>query len=331
MVSRALGLALVFVAAAPAFASFEVLLYTGPDRIYRYDPVNRISLGSFAQGQLFASNPILSLDPNNQSLVYAFGFDGGIRKFNWATGDYMGGFNIGTGYYSTFFNQMNVLSNGNLLINSTAVDVSRPVARIYSSTGTLLTTLADLGYDLLSTTLGADGKYYSIARLINGSNYNFYVFQNNSAGSYTGFSSIATGVSANYATRIQSDSNGLYIKRGDYPTLYRMNYGTSQALTAIASGGYITTGWAELVKGHFGKLHEVQCIYNSTTSNYDSYYYTYDPVQNSFGNYYQLPSTSYISSAALVTAPEPGEWLGLSVGLGALILRRRKAKLCKSA
>jgi len=76
-----------------------------------------------------------------------------------------------------------------------------------------------------------------------------------------------------------------------------------------------------MVQGHDGRVHVVQSSYNGT--NYTNRWYTYDPLNGFLTFNHQMPGTEYISSIALVVAPEPGSLLALGLG-GLLLLRRRK-------
>lgn len=82
-------------ASAISSASFEMMLIAdntaGAQRIVRYDPVNRVQLGSFGTG--FLNNTIHSLTVDQAGgRVFALLADNSIRVFDYNTGEVTGGF-----------------------------------------------------------------------------------------------------------------------------------------------------------------------------------------------------------------------------------------------
>lgn len=328
MKSKKLAIVLLGAMAASAHASFEMALFMSGGAIHRYDAENQIYLGSFGSNRLYSIDGALSINPLNQNEVYVYSFEGGIRKFNWGTGEYLGGFNSGASYYGNTRPHIQALSNGNFLLTSYEQAGSSTLARLVNGSGTTITTFSTLGYTILDSKLGADGRIYSIARTASGPNYTYYLFQYSTAGTYLGFSNLGTSTAQDRWGTLAMDSSRIYLGNGgntSSPGISYINYGTGQTITNRGGSGYVTTGWSELLNGHYGNIHQTQSWYNSTTTQYDTYYYQYDPISDTYGRYMKVPVlTNYVYSTALATAPEPGEWLALSVGIAALLLRRKR-------
>lgn len=79
--------------AALSLASFDLMLLPGNDgRIYRYDPVNRLNLGSYLSGSY---NMMIAADTNGISYSGSSG-SSGILAHRYSTGETLGQFTVGS-------------------------------------------------------------------------------------------------------------------------------------------------------------------------------------------------------------------------------------------
>lgn len=312
-----------------ASASFELaLIYDNDnDQIIRYDPVNKVRLGSFGQGRLGAwgNSNGLALDPTDLNLVAALDIDGNVRWFNYNTGILVR--SVATGDINEFgYQNFKILSNGNLLV--TAQYNPNRLTRIFNgTTGALINTFADYtgsGYTLMDCVPVGDGTYYSLERSGGAGNYSFHLFRRNSTGGFLGaLYNYDASSSADFQMEIEVSGNKVFTLGRTAESLRAFSISgstlTKDNLNYSIYGGAFASG---LSVGHGGSVHFTQYRSGVPGNEFYSYdriagYYTY------FGG--TMPYTQELGGMVLVTAPEPGTMAVL--GLGALaILRRRKVR-----
>ncbi|MCE9558836.1 MAG: PEP-CTERM sorting domain-containing protein [Armatimonadetes bacterium] len=314
---------------AVSHASYELaLMVTNGNKINRYDPVSQISLGSFGLNSLgYYSYPSITLDAANPEQVAVLNGDGAVRRFDYSTGQQAASFTTGVNpYYGNGVLNITGLSNGNFVINgfpSLALDQR---SRIFSGMGTQLADMLPFGtaYQCQSSTQAADGYIYSLIRYGSGSSYTYYTFVYDSSGGFLGWNSIGSSSSYDTYGSISSSGNKIIVGPAASSSGYAFAsspFGIGQSFNTVNFGGYASSGWTNMVRGHDGRVHVVQSDYNGT--NYTNRWYTYDPLNGLMTLNHQIPGNEYISSIALVVAPEPGSLLALGLG-GFLLLRRRK-------
>jgi len=318
--SRSLVILAALSISAASFASYELALIAADTKIIRYDPVNNLMLGSFGEnqlGQYYGAR--LALSPLAPNEVHVLNNDGGVRKFDYSTGAYLGGFSAGGIFFGNGPISMDILQNGNYVINGY---VSSQTSRIFSPTGTPLATMNPFGsnYVPLDSTVASDGRIYTLNRInTGGTSYNFYTFTFEANGNYVGFSNVALGVGVDAYHSVTSSGNKVLVTGGStgYLNASIGSLGTSQTYTtpSVASA---PTGHRNWAPGHFGQAHGIQS--NAGVNRY----YAYDPITNSIAPRWTMSNTDNLNSMVLVVAPEPTSVVALALG-ALLVLRKRKA------
>ena len=100
---RSFALTLALLSGSAAFASFDLMLLgdnttAGSERVIRYDPVNRVQLGSFGQGFLNAAVSDVAVDQSTNR-AFVLQVNGGVRVFNYSTGAFIDGFTLPSSNY----------------------------------------------------------------------------------------------------------------------------------------------------------------------------------------------------------------------------------------
>ncbi len=316
-----------------ALASYELAMYTTSNgAIARYDPVNRVSLGTFGSGiSGWYANNFVTKDASRPGEVAVLNADGFNRWINYSTGVLKGQFDTRETPYSGL-GPLNhaALSNGNYLITGYGGAVASQKTRLMTNTGVVLSTLSPFGatYVPLSATQGTDGNIYQLVRKDIGSGFfNFYSFVYNSIGSYLGSNDVGVDIDQYaYGNVVATNGRVYYSSSANTSSLYLKSQanGTAQSMTGLTSSSYsIAKGWTNMAVGHNGNLHLIQSIWNGT--NYTNKWYTYDRLANVMAATHDLPTTGYAGSLTMVIAPEPGTWGVLALGSLVLVRRRRRA------
>lgn len=321
---KTLALGVVTLTASLAHASFEMMMFIEGNRIVRYDPENRVQLGSFGAGELGSySGGSIAADPVNRGVVAVLNGDGGIRRFNAFTGRYLGGVHTGISpFYANGPLRLEVLGNGNFLVAGYS---SNQISRIYSgTTGAQLADMSPYGssYWAMDSVVGSDGNIYTLNRLNSGGTYYYFTFSYTNTGTYLGYTNLGTSSYDNRFVSIGQAGNKIIISGNDHYNAVIHNNGVAQTITyATWSTWYGGGATGDLAWAHSRTyMHQ---WWNNSGSFVNRLNY-YDPVMNHLtNNTVDLPYTTQLGSMTIVTAPEPGTLAALAAGFG-LLLRKRK-------
>lgn len=300
----ALSLAVSF--AAIGHASFEMMLIADNTNgvIHRYDPVNRVYLGSFGQGSLFPVSSMALDQTNGRVFVKQGNF---LTAFNYATGEalFSSVGSIGAIAYRENFGD---------LITATSLGLTRATVTLTGIGGSNLytgsvPTLAQV------TTNGSD------VFVANPSNGTFTRF----TGSSTATTTVNTGTNAGMtgdtiAGMMTSQSGALTFALSSTDRRY---FVTSSAAISNVPGEVSTlTTTTAITRGHgeYGYFLGT----TATGFGYQKFYENGVNVQN-FAQVALPSQIGSINSAVTVVAPEPGSMIALGVGVAA-VLRKRKAR-----
>lgn len=325
---KILAMSVLISVGVAAQASFEMMLFVDGNRIVRYDPENRIQLGSFGAGELGTySGAQIAADPTNHGVVAALNGDGTIRRFNAFTGRYLGALSVGVNpFYSNGPMRFEVLNNGNFLIAGYIGGGTEQVSRIYSGiTGAQLVDMSPFGaaYWALDSVQGSDGNIYTLNRISNSGTHTFYTFSYTSSGGYLGATSLGSSSDASRFRVIGRSGNRILISGNtQYAAVTHAN-GVFQTATAVDWSSWSNLGVSgDIVWAHSRNyLHEVRDNNDGSFTNRVNYY---DPVTNYMGQVnIALPYTTSLGSMTIITAPEPGTMAAFGLGLVALLRWRR--------
>lgn len=316
-------LGLIVAVAANANASFDLMLLgdnttPGQQRVMRYDPVNRVELGSFGAGFLNDDVVDIAVDKASGRAFVLTSF-GSVRAFNYNTGEFLDGFSAGASFDAiSFDSSQNRLTFGNGVGGGTSpgfIYDATTFAPLPSLAGRFISTAplrragtnwyASFAYMSDSITLGA--VRHSIAGgpplgsdVVGPAWANFNAPRHaifTSDQRLMGISSNANANSVNLWT-IGTDVNG-------YTT--GVNVGTSLG---------VDNSNVHIVNGH-GNLAYI--LMGSTIT-------AYHTGMNSTLGSQTLSFSSNIRGMAIVLAPEPGTLMAFAFGGFAWIRKRRIVK-----
>jgi hypothetical protein len=323
-------------ATVPAVASYELALMmgtnpAGEELIHRFDPVTSSTLGSFGGNGDFGTNGFgtsrLAVSKQYPGQVEILNADGAVRRFDYSTGLYKGGFSTGQ---TTFFGNgpMSIITTntGYVYTGYTGPAPTKQRSVRLNNAGGFLGEFNPFGpvYEPLSVAESANGNLHVLNRVQSAGVWDYYIFSFNSQGGYLGFSNLGANASGNLYGSIQATGNNLLIGPAASNTTRSMVLiSQTPSSSPAAVGGIWNTGagWTRIAKGHNGRLHWVQSTFNAGT--YINRWHTYDPLVNNTSSRL-MPYTGLITDIDIVVAPEPGTLAIL--GLGGLILARRKKK-----
>ena len=318
-------------AASFVWASFDLMLLPGSDgRVYRYDPINRIQLGSFSSS---SNNHMLAVDGAGQ-MFGCQSSGSSIRRYTYSNGELQG---ILSGQTNT--RAINYSSN------YVYVQSASGVTRYLSTNGT------NGGTEVLSAgtiwrTSAIVGNYL-IAVGINASNFitmqsiNLTTFATSSIVTTTVTSSLATELgkaaiavnSANGSTMLAftylSGSN-LQFGRMSLNTSGELSSGTMSSTTINALNGFSTTSvMPAAVAGHNGMFLYGPDFTSPTTLARIEQFDMFNSLLSNNTTTIAIPGGSFAVNngnwhPANVVAPEPSTMLMGGVGGLAFLLRRRK-------
>ncbi|MCC7103157.1 MAG: PEP-CTERM sorting domain-containing protein [Fimbriimonadaceae bacterium] len=316
---RTLAVSLALVLGSVAFASFDLMLLgdnttAGAQRVMRYDPVNRVVLGSFGSGFIGGDITSIAVDQVGGRAFVATG--GLVKVFNYNTGAFLDAFSSSYGdiEYDAGLNRLTV-ANG-------TGSGSDPVRVYDGSTYTELATLTDRYYSTAAIRRPGTSWYASFGLPANAATVN--AIRNSLAGgSPLPFDAIGPSWSSTNAPRaaIFTNTNQFMGISADNSTnttkLWTVDTDTSGFVGGLgvwgSMGAYAAN--ANIANGH-GSLAYLLMGTNLVT------YHT--GLQTVLGTQ-SLGFSSNIRGMAVVIAPEPGTMIALAAGVGALLRRRRRS------
>lgn len=299
---------------AQAWGSYDLMLQfdsdaTLGDHIDRYDPVNRVYLGSF-ELQNNSDVTVMTASLARRELYARIGATSTVDVYNFDTGDYLRSLSLPGETLHLSADQSSLLSNSTTAIRSVDLD-----------TGSTFT-LSMIGATNIGSFEVVSGGGFIVAdngtrtwrrHAANGALlYNVSYFSSEDISSVVNrpvagaFGSYA-GLSAT-AGRIQTATDsGSSFSAGIVQSSLHSDFHT---LTSAHAGGWVTT---ELVSSP-GVLRASRFVTNAFLS-------------NTFSSGFIMSQTTLIGGpTAMVLAPEPGTMIALAAGVAALLRRRQQTR-----
>lgn len=317
--------------AAACSASFDMLLLPSSDgRIYRYDPVNRVALGSYTS----ASTPMIAASYSTENSYSGTPGTSAVRSYNYSTGEL-------NGIYTGLTNMKSIDISGTNLYQLSSTSVRR--LNLSSGVGTTFT----FSSAITGMTSCIYGNFLHVLG-INASNQIQYQTLDLTTGTFGAVTnaglSITAGSTFGKAAIAVNPANGrvgvlfTYVSGGSLFGAYSDVQSTGQnintlfsALTFNSLGFSTATGMPAVVAGHSGYWVIGQDSTDITKTRiaredlYLSPLVSENYVMTSPSAGYNPAIASYVP--ANVIAPEPAEFLALGVGLAGLILKKRRKKV----
>lgn len=295
--------------AIPAFASFELALITDntTKTIHRYDVDAGVYLGSFGANRLSGTVGSICVDKANN---WAYVVDGGsIKKFNYNTGEYLGGFFVGGSV-----RQINLANDGRLVVANAGFGAGPNLYTFGNSSAT-----TSVGFNASTTTISAvQHANGSFGEIVNDTTFFRYVSRANFG--TTPLTSILGGAAT--AVDLATRGNTIALAYGSgWGSIARAPIiGTGEATTFFPlTAPTITTGYS--VTGiSFGHVDAIALATNLTASQLGFV----DSVNN-IVTVRNLPSQiQNARDIAVVVAPEPATMLALAGGIAAMLRRQKR-------
>ena len=298
----ALSLAVSF--AAIGHASFEMMLIADNTNgvIHRYDPVNRVYLGSFGQGSLLPVTSMALDQTNGRVFVKQDTF---LTAFNYATGEalFSTSTNAGAIAYREDFGDL--ITSTSLGLLRLGVSMSGfGITSVYSGAPA-------------STQITSDGSSVFIANPANGT---FVKYSGSSTATTTVTTSSNAGLTGDTIAGMMTSQSGAF--HFALSATDRRYYVTSSLANSVVSGSASTlTTTTAITRGHG----EYGYYLGATATGFgiQKFFENGDNFQN-FPQVALPSQIGAINSAVTVVAPEPGSMIALGIGVAAL-LRKRKA------
>jgi hypothetical protein len=298
----ALSLAVSF--AAIGHASFEMMLIADNTNgvIHRYDPVNRVYLGSFGQGSLLPVTSMALDQTNGRVFVKQDTF---LTAFNYATGEALFSTSTNAGAIAYRENFGDLITSTSLGLLRLGVSMSGfGITSVYSGAPA-------------STQITSDGSSVFIANPANGT---FVKYSGSSTATTTVTTSSNAGLTGDTIAGMMTSQSGAF--HFALSATDRRYYVTTSLANSVVSGSASTlTTTTAITRGHG----EYGYYLGATATGFgiQKFYENGDNFQNF--TQVALPSQiGSINSAVTVVAPEPGSMIALGIGVAAL-LRKRKA------
>lgn len=298
----ALSLAVSF--AAIGHASFEMMLIADNTNgvIHRYDPVNRVYLGSFGQGSLLPVTSMALDQTNGRVFVKQDTF---LTAFNYATGEALFSTSTNAGAIAYRENFGDLITSTSLGLLRLGVSMSGfGITSVYSGAPA-------------STQITSDGSSVFIANPANGT---FVKYSGSSTATTTVTTSSNAGLTGDTIAGMMTSQSGAF--HFALSATDRRYYVTTSLANSVVSGSASTlTTTTAITRGHG----EYGYYLGATATGFgiQKFFENGDNFQNF--TQVALPSQiGSINSAVTVVAPEPGSMIALGIGVAAL-LRKRKA------
>lgn len=294
---------------------------SGSQRIQRYDPVNRVTLGTFGQGLFNQNIQSIAVD-SRMERAYVLDEVGIVRVFNYNTGDFLDAFTTNTTYRSINFDAV----SGNLTFGG-GFGLGVQSSTIFSTEGAPLVTFTN----------GGDTVYYAPIRRNTDSWYQYWGLNPGLPGicaarrlDATTGAQLSGSVNAQNATGGQAVRSSMFFSNGNLGYL------------RLSGGNLILSGLQAGTNGYTGSTFELANLGTSTNENVNMVRGHGEQVYilngNSLIGYHSgiaaplgshtmnFATASNIRGMAIVVAPEPTSFAIMSIGIGiAGLLRRRKS------
>lgn len=307
-----------------ARASFDLMLVgdnttAGAQRVVRYDPVNRIVLGSFGGG--FINDNIVDIAVDSvSSTAFVLQENGSLRQFNYNTGDFIKEFAVGSSSDSVeFLSDVGLLTFGGVVSSGTSPSrtytVNGGIVGVYNgfaSTPLYKSPLANwyANWGIDDGVTGINAKQYSL-------------------GQGTPLSTSAT-VSGWSPPGLRSPGAGFFLGDGNFYAVVSRNgvteiwrqganaFGFVGTTSTINNVGATVNSWVDAVRGH-GNLSYI--LNGSTLTSYQGTTNTILGTQT-----LTFATAPNIRGMAIVLAPEPAPIFAIVLGLAAIASRRNRQR-----
>ncbi len=306
---------------AQASASFELGLFGTSNLVYRYDVENHIPLGSFGQGRITGLRSVVGQQSTGEAFVLHAGGKG-VAVFDYSTGSYKRGLGFGN---LANYNHVSLGLSGTVLASG-QWSTTQEFATYDANNGSLLRvrTLA-AGQTALDFIEMPNGFSYGLARRVNStSGLSEYLLLTYTAGGTAPISTLVLASSSVVGVAKTLISSGNQFNHAGEFSVPSSNYLANPAGTVAPLNTWSTplapSGTVAAAYGHSNQIYTfrrtVAAVYEMTT---------WDPSLNAASgsiNITSLPDN--VVDVHVLLAPEPFSMVGLSLGVVAL-LRRRKA------
>lgn len=306
---------MVVVSASAAQASFELMYIPQPfsDRVLRYDPFNRVQLGSIAHESI-------------TSVAYRGGQYGVLRS--------AGAGNIRHNMYSGF--------GVSQISGSAPSGMSQDGGTVLSANGLSITAATLSTGSTAVIAVGGSITPISLVRLASGSYAGFgysgtslYSMRISASGGTVSSSAILSGVTrnANSAAILSTDASGqLWVQ-----TLVRTTTAQELLSSRIDANGFAlesnSLGLANLslnytcmlAPAHLGFYVVGADATTDTLTRFRHYVGSSPTLLNTWTENFDSRNSSTVASMGMVVAPEPGTMIALGAGVATLLRRRRRA------
>lgn len=320
--------AFALLAAAHSHASFDLMLIgnnSGGDyRVSRWDPINRVSLGSFGSGIITAPVEDVAVVPGSDTAWVIS--NGAIYKFNYSTGEFQG---ASGQMYSTVSSNISYDSGGNFFTVGSGQGSGIIGQTVFTQNLTLGPVSFGATYSASAPIRRSGSSNYYAFTLEGVSPYNLSVSTWNSSGTFL------TVASTGIAWTNSPYGNGFHDAAFSGTKLYGVQWDSITNNTRLWS--------SETSSGFAATPVIVTSLHGSNTGNVrrsisaghngmlwvrtGNIYSSYLPGLGSGPSYTMsaLGTASDLTGMAVVVAPEPASLLALSAALVGL-LKRRKSK-----
>lgn len=304
-----------------AHATFDMMLLgdnttAGNQRVVRYDPINRVVLGSFGQGFLNDNIVDIAVDQaTNRAFVVQD--TGGVRVFNYNTGEYLSSFAPNSAYNNISFDS----TLGHLIFANGSGGFTNP-GRTYNTSGSVVGSM--VGNMSTAGIRHPSGGSFFASWGVNGADVVAIRHTNATSASplaTTGAYTFASGNAPVQGLFVGNSFLGL-AKIGTDLRIYSVLTDPGNFVGGPVSAldlGAATGSFYDMANGH-GSLIYVQDGNKISTISMSP------NVMNLGTQTLSFATSANIRGMAMVVAPEPATLISLGIGIGAMIRKRRTRK-----